>query len=483
MTDLLPESENPLTPLMPRRRLWRPACLLIGLGIVILLAGAGIEARIVAHQPWAEGLFVPEDVPPPAGAVPVMVRRAPPENFPSLASWIEGAYGVPADDPDYRQLVESIRENEAKTEFILFIPTGAVDLQTILASGRLPEPGHAEVLAGPLARSESFTMDGTRFQAVGRINPYAGPFLFAYLLPEHDAFRLLFTPESGATQGWLHPEGSAAVQAASATPPANEADETASDSQANPAPLESASGIGLIGTPLRLLGIIGLACAAAGGMLLVTQIWWTLHQRGIHGGTPLLDEIVLRPRFWFGLHAALYAVFFGAMLAGMGTPLWNMTLTSLVADIFAKGELSYIGEAYSSASVVRAALATFHHNYITATLMFTLLVSIVIPGIGVLKTAASFAFIGFLMAPLWTSTMNGYSYHCITMALEFEAYILACFAVCVYLVYCYRGLAAGSLLGPFRRGISCMAGAALWSGLLLACAAAYEAATLILLRF
>lgn len=483
MTDLLPETEiAPPPSTVLHKRLWRPACLFIGLGIAILLAGSVIEEKQVARQPWAEGVFVPEGEPTLENAVPVLVRRVPPENFPSLAAWLEREYGAGAQDPAFRQLLDSIRKNEAETEFVIFAPMSNIDGRALLASGRLPTPGRPEVLAGPLARNESFTMDGTTFQTVGRINPYAGPFLYAYLLPEDGAFRASFSAESGATRGWLHRDGFMTVAETIASREENPLPETP-DSETDAVAPVPVGGVGLVGPALRCLGLAGLACVAAGGALLLTQVWRTLHQRGFHGGTPLLHEIVLRPRLWFGLHIALYGVFFAAMLLGLGLPRWNMTLTGFVAELFARGELSYIGEAYTSASIWRAALATFYHNYITATLLFTLVASVIIPGVGVLKSAASFALIGFLMAPLWSGTMSGYSYHCITMALEFEAYILACFAVCVYLACCYRGLATGSLLGHVIRGFMAMTGAALWSGLLLACAAAYEAVTLILFRF
>jgi len=454
---------------------WRTALALLGMGIAVLLAGDAIERQRSARQPWANGILIPEGELEIEDALSIMTRRAPHDAAVSIADRIEQRFGTVAQDPVLRDALERLRENEARAEYVVFAPIPRDMERGLLSSGRFPEAGSPEVLAGTLARRDAFTLDGTTFRVVGRMDGYAAPFLFTYLLPDHEAFRPLFTAETGATRGWMHPDGGRApVEADDASEEAGETDETKAT---------VLGGVGLIEPMLSLMGIAGLACVACGGALLLTRVWRALHQRGVRCGTPIFEEIASRPRLWVALHMGLYALFFGAMLFGLARPLWSMTLTGLVAGIFMEGELAYIGQAYAAANIWQAALATFHHNYVTATLLFTLLASVIVPGIGVIKTAASLALVGFVMTPLWTDTLGGYSYHCVTMVLEFEAYILACFAVCVYFVCFFRGMSGGAFLAQMARGVGAMLGAALWSGLLLACAAGYEAATLILFRF
>lgn len=461
---------------------WTPV-FLIALGIGVISGAALLESQRVSGQPWANGVFAPEGEPKLDGAIRVWSRRIPPSNFDSLADWLERKYPDMAQDPQTRELVEGIREREQDTERVILAPLTPEELEPLVASGRTPEPGKAEVLAGPLVRVDAFDMDGVNFEVAGRISPYAGLFLNACLLPENDAFRTQFRPENGATRGWIAREGVNELLEQQSQPPETQEEMAAAEPQASPSDQpEMSGGMGLTGADVTAAGILGLGLAAVGGALALTRLLRIYTRRANVLIAPLFEEIALRPRLWLTLHVILYGTFLLAMFAAMRFPAWNMALTQFVAQIFIEGELSFIGQAYASQDILRAAAATFYHNYVTATLLLTLAVSLIVPAAGVFKTWASFAFMGFAMSPLWTGTLSAYTYHSITMILEFEAYILASFATAVYAVCFVSGVVRGTIQQGFARGLRVMLAAAILSGCILATAACYEAITLLTLK-
>lgn len=461
---------------------WTPA-FLIAVGISIIACAALLESQRTNGQPWANGVFVPEGESELDGASRVWSRRIPSSNFDSLADWFERNYSEMAQDPETHKLVENIRRREEKTERVIFAPLTHEELEPLVASGRAPNPGKAEVLAGPLVRVDSFDMDGVHFEVVGRISPYARLFLNVCLLPENDAFRAMFSADSGASHGWIAREGINELLERQPQPPETQDETTAAEPQSSPSDQpEMAGGIGLAGADLTAAGILGLGLAAAGGALAFTRLL-RRDTRSVNTLiAPLVEEIALRPRLWLALHVILYGTFLLTMLLAMRFPAWNLALTQFVAQIFTEGELSFIGQAYASQDILRAAIATFYHNYVTATLLLTLAVSLIVPAAGVFKTWASFAFMGFAMSPLWTGTLSAYTYHSITMILEFEAYILASFAAAVYAACFVSGVVRGTIQQGFARGLRVMLAAAILSGCILATAACYEAVTLLTLK-
>lgn len=461
---------------------WAPVFLIV-FGVAVICGAAFVESQRVNKQPWALGVFVPEGDPELDDAVIVRSRRIPPGNFDSLANWIERNYPEAPRDPGVQELIDNVRDREQDTERVIYAPLFHEEMQPLLASGRMPEPGKPEVLAGPLVRVHEFEMDGVSFHVTGEISPLAGLFLNGCLLPEDDTFNNLFTDEHGAATGWIHRDGIDRLMIQRTQELDAQAENTTSEPQSpKPDQPEFIGGAGMTGNGTTSAGILGLGLAGCGGALAFTRLLRICTRRANPLIAPLLDEIALRPRLWFGLHAAFYGTFLLTMFLALRYPAWNMTLTRFVAQIFTEGELSFIGQAYASENIARAALATFYHNYVTATLLLTLAVSLIVPGAGVLKTWTSFAFMGFAMSPLWTGTLSAYTYHSLTMVMEFEAYILASFAAAVYAVRVASGLFRGNAPQGFARGLRVMLGAAVLSGCILAAAALYEAVTLLTLR-
>ena len=234
------------------------------------------------------------------------------------------------------------------------------------------------------------------------------------------------------------------------------------------------------------------------------------------------------------MHIFVYGSLFGAMLLGIQEPLLHIVLQEFVAAAFTEGDLAYIGAAYESGNVLLAAAATFANNYLLQTIALTLLASFGVPMFGLFKTAASVVLVGLAMPPLWTGMAGGFTFHSVTMVLEFEAYIFACIAVWLYWAPAVRavykrgplwilsflsaaafslallgivvgsaGILGGSVTwialalvwsvaewqalpeigGPLRKErLQVLGSTAILAGIMLAIAGLYEAATLILLR-
>ncbi len=342
-------------------------------------------------------------------------------------------------------------------------------LEPWLASGRLPVAGEREVLAGQLSRQDSFLLDGETFTVVGRLAPRTGSLGFSYVCLYDEELKEAHW--SSAAQGWLHPDIAGYLE----------------ESGQNSASLDMEKFIGApVKTPsyLTVMGFLGLMLVAWSGHKLFLVLYARLALRlpsllGTLGAT-----VVQERQLFKGVHNALYFVFFFTMFISARYPLISLRMTELIRVIFSNSEdLGYIGDAYASGNIFLAAMATFYNNYVVQTLGLTLAASIVPFAFGFFKTALSLAFVGLAMAPIWAGASLGYTYHCVTMFLELEAYILASFIAVYWARACYR-----ALLDPARawthlkQGLRLYAGGIILTGVVLAVAAFYEAVTLIALR-
>lgn len=449
-----------------RHRLLRDPALgfvLVAVGVGLIALVSRLEAGARSRQPWAEAVVVPDGEALWEGATAVAARRLPLSNF-----------------PEEQALVESMREvlrgedlsllDLGETEWIFSVDTPVEIFEPLLASGRLPNAGTREVLAGVLARLDTFTLDGEEFAVVGRLERGTAGLAFAYVLPRDGGSGASFTEAKGATKGWLDAQG---------YPRLLELGETGDQR------LEALAVLGRL-TPTQplyaWLTMAGLACVAVGGAAVQIRLFQALARRksGLLG--PIFGAVAERPILLWVMHGFLYGVFFGMMGTGLRHPVMNMRMRNLVAHTFLEGDLSYIGAAYISGNVPLAALATFLQNYVVATVLLTVLPSLVIPFFGVAKNLISFAVVGFAMAPMWTELASTFVYHSITMTLELEGYVVASFVVCVLPLCAIRGISRGNFVEELIRGFKVTGSGTLLAGIMLAVAALYEATTLILLK-
>jgi len=454
------------------------------LGCLLLSYVAFVEARWLEREPWPHAAFFRAADDAPEGAREAWVRPVPKESLPPDSEFVTELRSRERSE----QILGILGADAA--EAVIMLPASQEELAALLDSGRLPEPGKPEALQGDLARLESFRLDGVDFTVVGRLRQSTAGFAFAYLVPDDAALRTAhFSMTTAARQAWFHETGQR-----EALPPLEAGEAEAAPSETEIADVEETAAVGPLGlfhqvrtrTVYAYSVIVGLLFVAIGGVIVHLHAIRVLAQTRIPGVALLCREILAQPGTFVGLNIFLYGLFFFAMFRAMGHPLFILHLIQFVATEFTTGDLAYIGKAYASGEIIQAAAATFVNNYLVQTLVMTFLLSIVPLALGVAKTAFSFLMVGGAMSPIWTGSAGGYSYHSITMALELEAYIVACFvAVCwpMRLVRAYARFTAGESAAPeILYGLKLFGGGILATGAMLALAAFYEAATLILLK-
>ncbi len=442
-----------------RRRILVPFLLML-FGVVALF---GIALwQYGAHDPWSRSLLLTGGESPYEGAIAARFRLLPRNN-------------LPANDPI--QLMETgIRLVEESTKNVDFTFREGVVLMDLppsewpplLATGRAPAPGQQEVAAGPLVRrTDQINLDGEVFTVVGQFKPSVAGLSFAYALPQSEGMAGYFAPEAGGKKAWV------VTDAAKALIERAGAGETLASRKLAP------GGALLTITPVLATIASLILIAAAGSLFQVRLVMLFLRWR-----TPLRPMLRAMSGYMSllqGLHLLHYAFFFVFMLAGNWFPRTNLFAVEVVREIFTEGPLKHVGSAYASGSIVLASWATFYNNYLVQTVQYCIVPSLFIPFLGVLKNLLAFSFAGFAMTPIWAGHADMLTYHSITMVLEFEGYILAAFAVVLFPYLLVRGLAEESFLTRLKESVLIVGSGTLLAGLVLAAAAFYEAATLILI--
>ena len=366
--------------------------------------------------------------------------------------------------------------------------------EELLDSGRLPEPGQPEVLAGSLARNADFEIDGIKFKVTGRLAASVSGFLFSYMLPNPHGFDNLFPGGPQTASGLLVVPGDILIDRGILPEnpyltnveqePEEESTETAAiaaeedDENAIAVPAFT-GGMLLCTVVVSKVCIFGMLLAALGGVVAYYFLFRLLHSHRYRIFFPFFDMIVARPKLYWTMHILLYGVFFFSIYTSINNPLLTYRISQYIQAVFSQGDLDYIGDAYASGDILRAAGATFYNNYIEQTLVFTFLISLFPIPLGLLKNMASFSLVGSALAPLWSGTSQAYVLHSITMVLELQAYILACFAITAWPLHLIRGVRNGQTLVHIKSGLAMLLWAALLTGIMLEIAALYEAFTLI----
>jgi hypothetical protein len=442
--------------------------LIVGWGIVVAMSRS--QAAAVEASPWARSLVVVDREPEFSPRYPLMLRRL-------------EASELPEQDPTMKEFLDTLRQEKdglelieamglERNEFVEMLDLPQEQWQSLLAGGRLPQPGAPEVLRGALARYERFVMDGVEFAVVGQLRSDVPGLEFGYALPEDAGMRQVHFSGDSVRKAWLLPKGGELVES-------GKLDLLAKDAPLTVQPLSPA--------PSRdpKLIVLGLALMAIGGsglqMLLLAH--WSRRRVPVLG--PVLREIATRPVLLSFFHALYYGLFFGMMLLLLASPLWNMRINAMVEQSFrSEGILGTVHAAYASGDVAMAAFWTWLWNYGVATVLLVLLPSVV-PVLGLLfglgKTGLSFGVVGAAMSPMWVGMAKTLVYHSGTMVLELEAYIVAAFVVTVFTWYVLSGLATIGTTGKARlaTGLKVLGGGAVLVGVMLAIAALYEASTVI----
>ena len=442
-------------------------------GLALLATGVAIIA-VVAYQEeqgriesaWSDTVIVLNNEPLWEGTFPVFARRVPLDNFPNQEVF----------HSEFLEGIETARFDLAtldQTEWLIGLDAPEPLFQLMLESGRLPKPGAPEVLAGAFTRIDRFTIAGTEYTVVGRLTRSMPGLYFAYVMPYSDSVpSALFSEDT--TQGWMDPKGRERLR--------DEIDEKDEDHAAL-RDIELLGGNRSPATSRHAWAVtLGLLLVAVGGAIAHLRLFALLADRRIGPLRPVLREIGNRPVLIGLVHLVLFGPFFLTMALSVDYPLPNMWMQQIIQHVFSDGSLSYVGDAYASGNILLASVATFANNYLMQTVFLTFLISFAIPFLGLFKNIASFAMAGLGMSPIWTGMAAIFMYHCITMTLELEAYVVASFVICVWPIRLVKGLVSGTFREECGESLRLFGSGLLITGIMLAGAALFEASTLILLR-
>jgi hypothetical protein len=446
---------------------------IVAFGLALLWVAAAWDAAWLEEGIWTRALWTPEPIEglePPEEHRPVRARRLPLANLPTVEMVVQEFDRQGVDD-EGRTVNDLFGLDD--TEWILHLSLEEGEAEALLASGRLPEPGSREVLAGKLARLTTFTLDGETWEAVGRIDGRAAGLQFAYLLPAGDETPAPFLPRNGASEGWFLEDGMEWLRGV----------EQPDGLALNLRESVVRSSRQLSPGGVAFLTWLGLLAVAVGGAWAQVRLLAGLFAR-IPGLGFAHQALAAR---WpvLTVHVLLYATLFGALAIGSLVPIITIYLGNMIIHMFSEGDLAYVGQAYESGNVILAAVATWRNNYLVQTLLLTLLPSVV-PILGALfavgKTALSLVIVGLAMAPVWAGNAIAMTYHSITLTLEIEAYVLACYLGLWYGICLVRApLEDARASHLLKQGGLTLLLAVVLTGVLLAVAGAYEALTLILL--
>lgn len=467
------------------------ACLtLIVTGLSILFMIASLEMDHLQQSPWNSAFILLDrsHIPSDMEYRTVWVRLVEREEMLDSDILLE----IMGEMVRWERFADYVRLSDP--ELVIALDLAPEELEPLLESGRLPRPGTTEALAGDLARDEEFQIDGITFQVVGRLKRSVSGFLFAYMLPHASGFAPLFAPEWGAVEGYLLIHGDRLVldgllpdyypelpDVSEETMKAEESDIYEEESPFTAAPVLPNYLGGVTRSPdwMTRVVLLGMLLLALGGAWLIYDIVIRLYQSGSVLLKPFALEVLSRPKLFWMMHLFFYGLFFYAMGTALENPLLAYRMKQYIEAVFYQGGLSHVGAAYDSGSVSAAAWMTFYNNYIEQTLGLTFLISLFPVPLGLVKNVLSFLLVGGAMSPMWSGSAQLLVVHAITMALELESYILACFAITAWPLKLLSGLRSGQCVSSIKSGLLMLLSAIFLTGVILAIAAIYEAFTLI----
>jgi hypothetical protein len=452
------------------------------LWVLIALAGFGVMVLAFTRQaqpdpdaPWAYGLVVISPEPstekgPFLRAIPVRLRLLS-SNDPVELILILMGQGAPEKSLGVKAQV--------RVKLIeLPLAQAGIDAKS-LQSGRLPEAGRDEILAG--ARTEGrdrLIVGGHSLKVVGTLKPELALFADSFLVPPSDSASSLFPPAvpsvHHATLVQLTLEQSrdrqALRQLEAAFPPSK---------YAWAMPQERLDRrtyyLYLAGLAVMLLGgsgaLIGLFRWLAGKV----RRPWLL--------APLL-EMQARPRLVWAVHLLYFGTVILAAYLTYELPDVQAVLLSIAHDAIAapQGILATVGKAYLNGNLPLAAAATFAVNFFLGSLLVLTLPSIIVPGSGIFMAGLRSWMWGLLFGPTMRALAFTMLPHSWTMLLEGEGYVLATFFGLLIPIHIVQSSLGGNFLSRWGRVLGLNVKANAWVALVLAVAACYEATELIMLN-
>jgi len=449
--------------------------IMASVGFAVMVAAYALRERIDTKALWASGLIIigpeaPAEKSALAEAIPARLRLL---SSSDIAEMVLFGTGDLASD---RGLGVKGQVRVKLIELPLAIAgIGAAGLQ----SGRLPEAGRNEVVAGAkIEPRETLIVGGQSLKVVGVLKPDLALFANSFLVPPDDATNRLFPAEVPTVlHAWL-------VRAS--------AEELRDDKVRKPLQeVFPQAKYAWVTTQDRLeprsfyLYLAGLAILLLGGSgALIALFRWLAGKVALPFLAGPLLEMKARPRLVWSVHL----VYFGLVIAG-SLLIYELAdvqviLLGKVQEALASknNPLGIAGQAYLSGSIPRAAAVTFLVNFLLGSLAYITLPSILLPGSGVFLAGIRATAWGLLLAPVMPLLAYAMLPHSLTMLLEGEGYILATLFGLLIPIHIVQSRLGGNPLTRFGRVLLLNLKANFWIALVLAVAAIYEATEVILMN-
>jgi len=348
-----------------------------------------------------------------------------------------------------------------------------------LQSGRLPEAGRNEVLAGAkIEPRDTLIVGGQSLKVVGVLRPELALFANSFLVPPDDATNRLFPAVVPTVlHAWLVRVSAEELRDEKVRKPLEEVFPPEKYAWVTPQDrLEPRTFyLYLSGLAILLLG--------GSGALIGLFRWLAGKVASPVLAGPLL-EMKARPRLVWGVHLFYFGLVIAGSLLIYELADAQVILLGKVREALAtkNNPLGIAGQAYLSGSIPRAAIVTFLVNFLLGSLAFITLPSILLPGSGVFLAGIRATAWGLLLAPAMQSLAYAMLPHSLTMLLEGEGYILATLFGLLIPIHIVQSSLGGNPLTRFGRVLLLNLKANFWIALVLAVAAIYEATEVILMN-
>jgi hypothetical protein len=453
--------------------------IIASVGFAVMLGALAWRARTDYTGPWASGLIVMSQEAPGekswrAGVIPARLRLL---SSNAVAEYL--LFGTHVMAPD--KALELKGQARVKLiELPLSIAgIGASQLQ----SGRLPEAGRSEVLAGARIEPGDTLMVGVAsLKVVGVLKPGLELFADSVLIPAEaistGATNRLFPAEVPTVlHSWLVPASAEELRDAQVRKELEEV-----------FPREKyawVTGTGQLEHRHFYLYLSGLAIFLLGGSgALIALFRWRSSKVTLPALAGPLLEMKARPRLVWTVHVVCFGLVMAGSLLIFQAPEAHVVLLSNAREALASNgnPLGTLGQAYRSGNMPLAAAVTFALAFLVGSLACITLPSILLPGAGMLVAGLLALAWGVILAPLTEPLALAMLPRSLTMLVGGEGLILATIFGLLIPIHVVRRSLGGNLFMRFGRVLSLNLKAQFWIALMLGFAAIYEATEVILMN-
>jgi hypothetical protein len=448
-------------------------------GFAVMVAAYATRARVDSGTPWSSGLIVMSREASAekivrAGAIPARLRLLSSSDVAEMLLFATGDLV-----PDKALGVKG----QVRVKLI-GLPLAMVGIGADwLASGRLPESGRNEVLAGAkIEPSETLLVGGETLKVVGTLKPGVAVFATSYLIPVDanptDAIKKLFPAEVPTVHNaWLVPNSAEQLR-----------DPKVRNALEEIFPQKRFAWV----TPHDRLEprafyfyLSGLAIFLLGGSgALIGLFRWLAGKIATPFLSAPLLEMKARPRLVWSVHLLYFGLVIGFSLLTYEIGDIQTVLLGKVREALAtkSNPLGIAAQAYLSGNIALAAGVTFAVNFLLGSLAVITLPSVLVPGVGAFVAGIRAAAWGLILAPATQTLAYGMLPHSGTMLLEGEGYILATIFGLLIPIHIVKRSLGGNIFTRVGRVVMLNLKANVWIALVLAVAAIYEATEVILMN-